>query len=82
MSDYIKSLKVTEEQLSDLREKMVADYGPKIRISWVCKRELGFTIRDHEVWVENQWGGKHPITEHYLDFYSESLKTAFMLRYM
>ena len=24
------------------------DYGTKIMLSWVCKRELGFTVRRHK----------------------------------
>jgi hypothetical protein len=33
------------------------DYGTKIMLSWVCKRELGFTIRRHKAWVP--WSEKY-----------------------
>jgi hypothetical protein len=79
MSDYIKSLQITTAQYNELSEKLVAEYGAKIRISWVAKRELGFTVREHSGWdvKKDKW-----LHAYYLDFYSEAAKSYFMLKYM
>lgn len=88
MAEYIKSVEVKEAQLEEIKERIIADYGKSILISWKMKRELGFVIRYHEAWIKH---GKDELTNRaggyykdqiFLDFYSESLKTAFMLRYM
>ena len=79
---------------SDLQDRLVQDYGHKIAISFVCRRELGFTVRRHKGLVphgEAEWeimkseGWPHRF--HYeeqvhLDFYSESAKTWFALKYL
>jgi hypothetical protein len=70
------------------------DYGTKIMISYVCRRELGFTVRHHkglephekEIWeVMKDEGWKHRY--HYqdqihLDFYNEAAQSWFMLKYL
>ena len=33
------------------------DYGTRVLISYVCRRELGFTVRRHKAWVP--WEEKH-----------------------
>jgi hypothetical protein len=82
------------DQWSDLQAQLVADFGPKIAISFVCRRELGFTVRRHKGLVphpEPEWelmkaeGWKHRY--HYedqvhLDFYSEAAQTWFVLKYL
>ncbi len=79
---------------SDLQARLVKDYGARIAISFVCRRELGFTVRRHKGLVphgEAEWeimkseGWPHRF--HYeeqvhLDFYSESAKTWFVLKYL
>ena len=82
------------DQWSMLMQQLLQDYGNKIAISSVCRRELGFTIRRHrglEPHPEPEWeimkseGWKHRY--HYqdqihLDFYSESAQTWFVLKYL
>ena len=77
-----------------LQLKLIEDFGNKIAISFVCRRELGFTVRRHKGLVphgEAEWeimkseGWPHRF--HYeeqvhLDFYSESAKTWFVLKYL
>jgi hypothetical protein len=70
------------------------DYGHKIMLSWVCKRELGFTVRRHkgleehpkEIWEVMQsegWRHRYHYQEQiHLDFYSESAQTWFVLKYL
>lgn len=70
------------------------DYGTKIMISYVCKRELGFTVRRHkglEPHPEAEWeimkSEGWPHRYHYqdqihLDFYSPAQQTWFVLKYL
>jgi len=70
------------------------DYGTRIMISYVCKRELGFTVRRHkgleehpkEIWEVMKSEGWHH-RYHYqdqihLDFYNEAQQTWFVLKYL
>ena len=70
------------------------DYGTKIMISYVCRRELGFTVRRHkglephdaETWEMMKAEGCHH-RYHYqeqihLDFYNEAQQTWFVLKYL
>ena len=70
------------------------DYGTKIMLSWVCKRELGFTIRRHkgleehpkEIWEvmkSEGWDHRYHYQEQiHLDFYNEAQQTCFVLKYL
>lgn len=76
---------------------IVRDFGIKMNISFVLKRELGFTVRSHRGLVPikqpgpgdlvstDRYGNKQ--THHYeeqvhLDFYSDSALSWFQLRYL
>lgn len=37
----------------EIKPKLIKEYGPRIMISFVCRRELGFTVREHKGWVDN-----------------------------
>jgi hypothetical protein len=37
----------------DIKQRLIKEYGAKIMISYVCRRELGFTVREHKGWVDN-----------------------------
>ena len=61
--------------------RILADYGKSIRISWVCKDKLGFTVREHRVPVSDDghmWDYQYQI---HLDFYDEQKRTFFLLKY-
>ena len=70
------------------------DYGHKIMLSWVCKRELGFTVRRHkglephdsaewEVMKSEGWKHRYHYQEQvHLDFYNEAQQTWFVLKYL
>ena len=77
-----------------IQHQLALDYGTKILISYVCKRELGFTIRHHkglaehekEIWEIMKSEGWHQ-RYHYemqvhLDFYNEAAMSFFMLKYL
>lgn len=74
MSDRpIPSLLISKKDHQALLERLTAEYGMRIRLSWVSRRELGFTIRSHR-----PWGGGE---QTFLDFYDEPSKTFFLLKY-
>ena len=37
-----------EDLWEPIKQKILAEYGPTHVISWVMKRELGFTVRFHQ----------------------------------
>ena len=71
-----------------------ADHGDKIMISYVCRRELGFTVRHHkgleandavewEQMKEQGWQHRFHYEEQvHLDFYNEAQQTWFVLKYL
>jgi len=70
------------------------DYGTKIMISYVCKRELGFTVRKHrglakhsdenwEVMQSQGWNHRYYYQDQiHLDFYDQASQTFFVLKYL
>lgn len=79
---------------SMIQQRLIDDFGPKITISFVCKRELRFTIRRHkglekhddETWQamkDEGWHHRYRYQDQiHLDFYSETAKTWFVLKYL
>jgi hypothetical protein len=73
----------------DIQARLVADYGEKMTISFVMRRELGFSVRRHRALVPNdpQHSYKDGPSMHYedhvhLDFYSDAAQSWFQLRYL
>ena len=70
------------------------DHGTRIMLSWVCKRELGFTVRRHkglephdsvewEVMKSQGWNHRYHYQEQiHLDFYDQARQTWFVLKYL
>lgn len=77
----IKHIELTKEEWLHLRDCLIKDYGSKILISWVMRRECGFTIREHTQWTETKKGGLYPETIYCLDFYDEQMKVWYLLKY-
>lgn len=79
---------------SDLQAQLVEDFGAKIAISFVCKRELGFTVRRHkglvphpvaewEIMKSQGWDHRYHYEDQvHLDFYNEAAQTWFVLKYL
>jgi len=79
---------------SVMQQQLVKDYGAKIMLSWVCKRELGFTVRQHkgleahdpdtwEVMKSEGWNHRYHYQDQvHLDFYNEAAQTWFVLKYL
>mgnify|MGYP006268520013 CR=1 FL=1 len=61
--------------------RLIEEHGKAIRISYVCKQRLGFTVREHRAPISDDghiWDYQHEI---HLDFYDEQMRTWFILRY-
>ena len=62
-----------------LQERIIEDYGRStLLISWRLKSTLGFTVREHRDYTQDEWDLAHTIR---LDFYDEQLQTLFLIRY-
>jgi len=59
--------------------KIIAHNSPSIALSWVLKRELGFTVRHHEEWSQAR---RRYIKKVHLDFFNEAALTWFQLKYL
>ena len=78
----------------EIREQMIQDFGRiNIIISWRCKREFGFTVREHKGLephgkdfldlVGDDWKYRYHYQDQiHLDFYSEAQMTWFQLKYL
>ena len=72
----IKHIELAEPEWEKVKARLLKDFGKKILISWVMKRECGFTVRTHTAW-END---RHRVIV-CLDFYDEKMKTWYILKY-
>jgi hypothetical protein len=82
------------DEWSVLFRQLLQDFGNKIAISSVCRRELGFSIRRHkgleehpkEIWEVMKgegWHHRHRYQEQiHLDFYDAAQQTWFVLKYL
>lgn len=77
-------VKLTHAAYMHIRERLVADHGRRILISWVCKQELGFMFREHRRYdpsiESDDWKDVH--TTWMVDFYDDAAETMFRLRYL
>jgi len=82
-TEYIKSISITEKEWEKIRTHIKQDYGEKILlITYVLRRELGFTPRIDRKWIDDGDYGSGYQTTVWLDFYNEEQKTFFMLKYL
>ena len=72
----IKHIELAEPEWEKVKARLLEDFGKKILISWVMKRECGFTVRTHTHWTKDQY---HTVV--CLDFYDEQMKTWYILKY-
>lgn len=75
------------EEWQNILDQLYLEYGLRIGISWVMRRELGFSVRNHRGLVPNEHVKKHGPAMHYeqqvhLDFFNESTQSWFVLRYL
>lgn len=82
MKRYPCSVRITELNLARLMQEIRNTYPPSMTlIRHKMRRELGFTVREHEVWRQHPGGWAWPDYEYYLDFYDAAQQTWFMLKY-
>ena len=84
-----RAIKLSKLQWEKLRAQLDQDY-PKsvIMVRWKMKEVLGFTAREHEEWFDRNvssrevgYSTQYRITNIHLDFYNESKRTMFLLKY-
>ena len=79
----MKAIVFTLEQWhKQLFPRLLEEHGKSIRISWVCKERLGFTVREHRAPISDDghfWEYQYQI---HLDFYDEQKRTWFILKYI
>ena len=79
-----------EDLWEPIRQKILAEYGPTHVISWVMKRELGFTVRRHQNWItidtnylgEDIVPRRHYQNQVHLDFFNDATQSWFQLKYL
>jgi hypothetical protein len=73
-----KPIVLTQSKWSKLRERLTNDYSPSVMmLSYRMKDKLGFTVREHREWTQQRGS----MTDIRLDFYNESKRTMFLLKY-
>jgi hypothetical protein len=80
---YISSIRLSEIEWLSIEKKIGENYPPSVLLlRFAMQRELGFTTRRHTEWTtDSDFGTGHKIVV-YLDFYSEEMKTLFILTYL
>lgn len=81
----MKPIVLSEKSWTELRQHLIETQPKSVMLSREkMRRELGFTDRKHISWVKkvNKWGGmgqQHTVI--HLDFFDESKRTYFLLKY-
>lgn len=68
-----------------VHKKILAEFGTGMAIQSRMRRELGFSVRNHQAWfkiVKNGHVRKYCELQTHLDFYSESAQSWFQLKYL
>jgi hypothetical protein len=73
-----KPIVLTHAKWSKLRDRLTNDYSPSVMmLSYRMKDKLGFTVREHREWTQK----RGYMVDIRLDFYNESKRTMFLLKY-
>ena len=71
---------------SDIYARILKEYGMGMAVRPRLRRELGFTYRNYQHWVEFDRTGDHVRRycedQIHVDFYNESTQSWFILRYL
>jgi len=84
-----KPIVLSQEQWEKLKNRLTNDYTPSVMmIRWKMKDVLGFTVREHAEWFNQEvhlkdihYGTKYCSQSIRLDFYNEPKRTMFILKY-
>lgn len=82
-----KHIELTHQEWEKIKAGLINDFGQRILISWVMKRECGFTVREHHRTAKSfddlgpnvDW--RNATSVMCIDFYDEAVKTWFVLKY-
>lgn len=87
----MKALVLSEDQWTTIRQEIDKNYPRSVSmVRWKMKEVLGFTPREHTVWLgyydnvskEDKKAGRHGYKKMiHLDFYDEAQRTMFLLKY-
>jgi hypothetical protein len=88
MKTKVKHNLIIFQQKSDweiIKEKIKQDFGvATVAIAWRLKRELGFTVREHQ--ARDSWDTTNSFfssgREVHLDFFNEAAHSWFVLKYL
>lgn len=83
----MKSIVLSPQEWGHIQKLLAQEYPPSYTLMRsVMRRELGFTPRFHVNWVASATdydeAFTYPRDEVHLDFYNESAKTFFILKYL
>jgi hypothetical protein len=67
------------DEWKKIRKKILDEYGPTYAISWVLKRELGFTVRKEDRYDLHVF---MPTDYIHLDFFDSTKQSFFQLKYI
>ena len=71
-------IKFSKNEWIPIQQRLIEEHGLAVMtISWVCRRELGFTIRNEKIYGNNKY-----IHNIYLDFFDDAKETFFTLKYL
>jgi hypothetical protein len=81
----VKPIVLSEQNWCKLRYQLFQTQPKSVVLTrWKMRKVLGFTDRLHTEWIDkpNKWGGMgYEQRQVHLDFYDESKKTFFLLKY-
>lgn len=81
-----RALVLSTRQWKQIHQQLAQEYPPShLLIRSVMQRELGFTVRRHACWItksDADFGSGYYRDEIHVDFYNESAKTFFTLKYL
>lgn len=75
-------VKLTHKEYQRIKDDLVATHGKVILISYVCKRELGFTFREHSKYNNGADNFRDRYSCWYVDFYDDAVESMFRLKYL
>ena len=71
---------------TNIYSQILRDYGRGMMVRTRLRKELGFTYRHHQEWIEFDRTGDRPRSyceeQIHVDFYSEAAQSWFILRYI
>jgi hypothetical protein len=78
----VKAIKLTTTQWNNIKKQIAVNYPPSVLlIRQKMKSALGFTVRQHQEYIDSEIMYSGYKTTIHLDFYDDAQRTMFLLRY-